>query len=416
MGFLKVPLGPSPSDYEGVVGKPHMQELREAAEKLDGLRILNVNSTSLGGGVAELLMSQIPLAQQLGVDLLWFVLECPPAFFDVTKGLHNGLQGGEFDISGSAEEFYLGCNHGNSSKIGSGYDVAFINDPQPLPLIEFLTGIPVWIWRCHIDLSEPNPAVWQYLKKIIQKYNALIFHLPEYIQPDISYRPCHLIPPSIDPLSMKNRPIDETEIESTIRRYNIDLERPIITQVGRFDPWKDPLGVIDVYRLVKQRRPDAQLLLVGAFASDDPEGEAWYRKTIAHAGEDRDIHILSNLEGVGAHEVNAIQRASDVALQLSKKEGFGLTVTEASWKGVPVVGRPATGIKHQILDGITGYLTDTIEEAASRVLYLLKNPDVAEAMGDLARLNVSEHYLITRELTRQFKIIAATVEMSPSKT
>jgi trehalose synthase len=280
-----------------------------------------------------------------------------------------------------------------------------IHDNQPAAVIGSVrakTG--KWIWRCHIDLSRPNQAFIDFLMPSLLEYDALIFTMERFVQEPLNRKRVFIIPPSIDPLSPKNKYIPESLTLSTLSRYDIDADKPIIIQVGRFDPWKDPLGVIDVYRLVKKKIPSVQLLLIGSMAKDDPEGWSYYEKTARHAGEDYDIHLLTDLNGVGDIEVNAFQRAANVVLQKSTREGFGLSVTEALWKGVPVIGDNVGGIPLQVIDGETGFLVDSTEKAAEKTVYLLEHRDLAQELGKKGRDHVLKNFLITRHLEDYLKL------------
>jgi trehalose synthase len=297
------------------------------------------------------------------------------------------------------KKIYLQRNERNARLLELDYDYVVIHDPQPLAVIRYYherTG--KWIWRCHIDLSKPNKDFLDFLAPFIGLYDASIFTLKRYVKENLRINKLAIIPPSIDPLSDKNKPLSEHQIRSVLDRFDVDPEKPIITQVARFDPWKDPLGIVETYRIIKKKIPQVQLLLIASMAPDDPEGWVYYEKTARRAGEDYDIHLLTDLIGVHDLEVNALQRASDVVLQKSIREGFGLSVTEALWKGVPVVGGNVGGIPLQIKDGVSGFLVNTVEEAAEKTLYLLKHPQRARAMGLKGREHVLRNFLITRHL------------------
>jgi len=303
------------------------------------------------------------------------------------------------------KKVYLRNNELNANLLNLDYDYVVIHDPQPLAIINYTDGRKgKWIWRCHIDLSQPNEEFWSFLEPFLATYDAIIFSLKKYAKSSLEKRNVAIIPPSIDPLSDKNKPLPEDRILSTLERYDVDADRPILTQVARFDPWKDPLGVIDVYRKVKKKMPKVQLLLITSMAPDDPEGWTYYEKTARHAGEDYDVHLLTDFMGVGDLEVNAFQRASDVALLKSIREGFGMTVTEALWKKMPVVGGNVGGIPLQVITAETGFLVNTVKEAAEKTLYLLKHPEEAEEMGRKGKEHVKENFLITRHLKDYLKL------------
>lgn len=394
-------------DYKEIVGDEGIEAIKEKAENLKGKSIVHVNSTAYGGGVAEILHNLIPLMRDLGIDARWFVIEGKDEFFNVTKSFHNALQGNkELMLTEDMKELYLKTNEENSRNIDlRQFDYVLIHDPQPAALIDHYEKKQPWIWRCHIDLSDPNMEFWGFLKQFVEKYDRYIFHMEEYIQKDLNRDKVIVMPPSIDPLSEKNMELSESEVLKILERFDIDPDRPIITQVSRFDPWKGIFDTIEVYRKVKEKIPDVQLLLVGAMAHDDPEGWVYFEKTLRKIGEDYDVHVLTNLIGVHAREVNAFQRASDVVLQMSTKEGFGLTVTEAMWKGVPVIGRRVGGIKLQIIDGESGFLIENVEKAAERTVYLLRNPEKAEEIGRNAKERVKENFLITKHLERYIGIM-----------
>jgi len=386
-------------EYTPIVGKVKIEEIKELAESLVGKKVCHINSTSFGGGVAEILHRIVPLMCDVGLKAEWTVIEGSDEFFNVTKAFHNGLQGMDIPLTEDMKKTYLKFNEINAREFDSDHDLVVIHDCQPAAMVNCLpNGRGRWTWRCHIDLSHPNQQFTDFISPFILKYNSLIFTMKQFVQENFESKKTFIIPPSIDPLSAKNKPLPENLIFSILDKYDVNPEKPIITQVSRFDPWKDPLGVIDVYRLVKKKVANVQLLLIASMAKDDPEGWVYYEKTTRHAAEDYDIHLLSDLNGVGNIEVNAFQRASDVILQKSIREGFGLTVTEALWKGVPVVGSNVGGILLQIINGEVGFLINSIEEAAEKTLYLLKHPSEAKEMGKNGREHILKNFLITRHL------------------
>ena len=390
-------------DYIPIVGRDEVEEITYLAEYVEGAKVVHVNSTKFGGGVAEILMSLIPLANSVGLRAVWEVIEGDSYFFQITKAIHNALQG-ELSVELTPEMYqhYLDINRLNAEKLDLEGDVVVIHDPQPLPLVEHrLDG--KWVWRCHIDTSKPNDGVWRHLKRFVEKYDLAVFTMERYIPR--GFRGRFLIEyPCIDPLSDKNKPLNHTKILDVLERYDINPDRPIIGQVARFDKWKNPLGVIDVYKLVKRRVEDIQLLLIGVFAHDDPEGEEWYRKTLNYADADRDIHILTNNDGVGDLEVNALQRSLTVALQLSIREGFGLAVTEALWKGVPVVATKAGGITLQVIDYVTGFLVDDLKNTAEKTEILIRRPWLARQLGRNGSEHVKNNFLITKALKNYLRM------------
>ena len=388
-------------DYEQIVREEEIETIRALAEGLEGLSLTHVNSTYFGGGVAEILHRMVPLMRDVGLEACWAVMEAPEEFFVITKlKLHNGLQGADVQLTEEEEELYLSYSEENAGHPCLDADLVVVHDYQPMAVVAYHDRPrgSKWVWRCHIDLSSPNEQVWTFVNRFTSFYDAAVFSMREFVREGLGVREVAIIPPSIDPLSNKNRPLGESEVLAILEKYDVDPDRPIITQVGRFDPWKDPIGVIDVYRLVKEKVPGVQLLLVASMAHDDPESWVVFERTIRHAGEDYDIHFLTNLVGVGDVEVNAFQRASDVVLMKSIREGFGLAVSEALWKGVPVVGGNAGGIRIQIIDGYNGFVVDSVEEAAEKVKFLLKHPEVAREMGRRGREHVRKNFLITRHL------------------
>ncbi|MFQ5836239.1 MAG: glycosyltransferase [Candidatus Bathyarchaeia archaeon] len=392
-------------DYAEIVGEKEINEIRTLAEKLAGKSVAHVNSTSFGGGVSEILHRLVPLMKDVGINAEWKVIMGDKEFFKVTKTFHNALQGKEILLTEEMKKVYLQYNELNANQLNLDYDYVVIHDPQPLAIINYSDERKgKWIWRCHIDLSQPNEKIWSFLEPLLANYDAFIFSLKKYAKRTLEKKNVAIISPTIDPLSDKNKPLPESQILATLERYDVDADRPILTQVARFDPWKDPLGVIDVYRKVKKKMPKVQLLLITSMAPDDPEGWTYYERTARHAGEDYDIHLLTDLMGVGDLEVNAFQRASDVALLKSIREGFGMTVTEALWKKVPVVGGNVGGIPLQVINGETGFLVNTVEEAVEKTLYLLKHPEEAEEMGKKGKEHVKENFLITRHLKDYLKL------------
>jgi len=394
--------------YRPIVGEEVVENIRALAEPLRGARVVHVNATAFGGGVAEILHTLVPLMRDVGLDASWQVINGADEFFSVTKAMHNGLQGMDIPFTSEMQAIWQEYNKLNAREFDGAYDFVVVHDPQPAGLRHFNNGTraKTWIWRCHIDTSHPNPAYWQFLAPYIAEYDAAIFTMKEYVGPGVTFRHLAIIPPTIDPLSPKNAPIPLDEAQSIVEHYGFDLSRPLLLQVSRFDPWKDPLGVIDCYRLVKRRIPEVQLALVGVMATDDPEGWDYLDRTIRHAGEDYDVRILHNFHGVGPREVNAFQTVADVVIQKSLREGFGLVVTEAMWKGKPVVGGNVGGIPLQIVDGETGFLVNSVEECAERALWLLQHPEESRRMGEAARERVRKHFLVTRLLADYLALFA----------
>jgi trehalose synthase len=382
-----------------------IEHLRQLAKPLAGASVVHVNSTAAGGGVAEILSRLVPLSRELGLDASWAQIEGDGDFFKVTKGFHNGLQGNAVDIPRRLLSAYQEVNRANAARLQAQIeraDFVFIHDPQPAALLKFTAGRRgKWIWRCHIDVSRPHRPVWKFLRDYVRGYDASVFSLAAFAQP--LPHPQFVIPPSIDPLSEKNRPLPADEVRALVKRFALDPARPMVLQVSRFDRFKDPVGVIRACRLVTPHTP-IQLVLAGGTASDDPEGEDVLAEVRAEAGDDPDIHVL--LLPPDAHlEINALQRSATLVLQKSLREGFGLTVTEALWKGKPVIGGDTGGITLQVVNHHTGFLVNTPEGAAFRMRYLLSRPGMIVAMGKKGRDFVQENFLLTRHLREYFTLM-----------
>lgn len=395
-------------DYGQVTGPDVIEHLRQLAEPLQGMRVVHVNSTRAGGGVAEILHKLVPLMQHLDIDTRWEVLTGSGEFFSATKAFHNALQGNRIPVGRSMFETYRETNAQNAESLRETLeeaDFVFIHDPQPAALLQYCPKRRgKWVWRCHIDASHPYRPVWQYMRNIVSEYDASIFSLPAFSQ--VLPHPQYLIPPSIDPLSGKNMELAAEEIDHVRHKYGLDPERPVLLQVSRFDRFKDPLGVIHAYQLAKRFVPRLQLVLAGGGATDDPEGEIVLEEVRAAAANDPDIHVL--LLPADAHRtINALQRSADLVTQKSLREGFGLTVTEAMWKGKPVIGGDVGGIRLQVINHHTGFLVSTPEGAALRVRYLLHKPQRITTMGEKARTLVRENFLITRQLREYLTLMLA---------
>ncbi|MFH0788686.1 MAG: glycosyltransferase [Pseudomonadota bacterium] len=381
------------ADYDPIAPKGDLLLLKKLGEKLARKTFLHINSTRVGGGVAEILQRMIPLLKDLGIEVRWEVIEGDSRFYTITKMIHNTLQGNKDHISEEMWDYHFEVNRKNAEKIDLEADAVFIHDPQPAPLVEFRKK-GHWVWRCHIDASNPLKEVDHYLRRYWSKYNASIYSVAKFARSmNISE---YIIPPSIDPLSEKNRDLSEEEISEVANRLGIPMDRPIILQVSRFDRFKDPLGVIKAFKIVK-KYTDCLLVLAGSPASDDPEGEEVLGEVNEFKADDPDIHILL-LPAFSDKDINALQRMARVVLQKSTKEGFGLTVSEAMWKGKPVIGGAVGGIPLQIVHGVTGFLVHSVEGAAFRIRQLLSSPAMAEAMGEKGREFVRSNFLITRQI------------------
>jgi trehalose synthase len=399
-------------DFRTMVSNSAINALQRLAWTQQGLKVLNINATEYGGGVAELLLTQVPLMEDLGLDAHWAVIDADERFFEITKSVHNAFQGNKsLPWDASMEAHYFDTLKGNLDSMPEGYDVVVVHDPQPMA-IPWLLGEDRkrygkhWIWRCHIDCADPHPDVWRFASQFLSSYDAMVFTMKEFVQPDVPAERVTISAPSIDPTSPKNSPLEMVTVHDICRQYHIDPRRPFITQVSRFDPWKDPHGVVAAYRMVKERFPDVQLLLAGSLAHDDPEGMGIFNEIVSSCADDRDVHVVSNLQQVGNTTINCFQRAADVVIQKSLREGFGLTVSEAAWKGKPVIGGRAGGITLQIEDGKTGFLVDSVAACAQRTIELLEDPERARTMGETGRELVRERFLTTRELTDWLSLFA----------
>src|SRR5215217_6491512 len=369
-------------DYATIATRGLMDEILRLAEPLAGKRVLHLSATAFGGGVAEINYTLVPLMADAGLEVEWRVIRGAEEFFDATKTIHNALQGNPQGLTAAQEEIFRRFNEANARELEDAYDFVIVHDPQPAAVREYVPDSTArWIWRCHIDLSQPNEDVLQFLLQSLQRYDAGIFHRRAYVPVRAPFALTAVWPPAIDPLAPKNMALSPEDASYIVDQFGIDVGRPLLTQVSRFDPWKDPLGVIDAYRAVKEERPDVQLALVGSMAHDDPEGWDFYDQTVAYAGGDPDIYILSNLNNVGAVEVNAFQVHSAAVLQKSIREGFGLTVSEALWKARPTVAGKVGGVVAQIEDGETGWLVSSSTECAQRVIQILRDPDGSRAMA-----------------------------------
>jgi trehalose synthase len=386
-------------DYATIAARGLMDEIRRLAEPLAGRRLLHLSATSFGGGVAEINYALVPLMKDAGLDVEWRIIGGGDEFFAVTKAIHNALQGGPEGLTKTQEEIFRRYNALNAEELDDDYDFIIVHDPQPAGMIEhFPNSSARWVWRCHIDLSEPNREVLAFLLPWLARYDGTVFHMPEYVPKVGGLPPAYIWPPAIDPLTPKNMALSAEDAAYIVDQFGIDVDRPLLTQVSRFDPWKDPLGVIDAYREVKAERPEVQLALVGSMAHDDPEGWEYYNRTVAYADNDPDIYILSNLNNVGSVEVNAFQVASAAVIQKSIREGFGLTVSEALWKARPTVAGNVGGIRSQIQNGETGWLVASPEECAEACIEILRDPKEARVRSLKGKEFVRRHFLTPRLL------------------
>jgi len=389
-------------DYKSIVSAGELDKIYRYAAKLQNERVVMVSSTPAGGGVAEILNSLVLLLNSLGVKTGWRILKGPDNFFQITKDFHNALQGADIILNKRTLGIYQQVNYNNAMMNHlDDHDLVVVHDPQPLPLIQYYKKRIPWIWRFHLDLSKPNKELLNYLKPIIEQYDAMIVSTPEYKQKSVGTQQI-VFAPSIDPLSDKNKELDQNMIELLLRRQRVRFNKPIISQISRFDKWKDPLGVVEVFEQVR-KKIDCQLVLMGNMAIDDPEGPKIYREVIKHVNNNPDVTVLLNCAD-NDRTVNALQRASKVVVQKSIKEGFALTVSEALWKGTPVVGTEVGGIPLQVIDKKTGYLVKDKKQAANACLRLLKNQKLQETLGRQGKEHVRKNFLITRHVLDYLKL------------
>src|SRR5436305_968514 len=386
-------------DYEAFIGPVKVECIRDKAKKFKGLRVANFNSTYYGGGVAEMLSSITLLMNSLELQTEWRVIQGTPDFFSITKKMHNALQGTEIDLTRIKKEIFEQIIYENSLRNFIRHDFVIVHDPQPLPLIEHYQKQCPWIWRCHIDLSRPQSEIWKYLRRWVDRYDAAILSCPAFAQE--MKPPPYFFMPAINPFNIKNRALSDKEIDERLAHYNIPTDLPLVVQVSRFDPWKDPVGVLEAFKRAR-KEVDATLVVLGNFATDDSEGEQIYEALCAC----RDERILILTSGDDSALVNALQTRATVVLQKSLREGFGLTVSEAMWKGTPVIGGNVGGIRYQIEDGVNGFLVSSIEQAAARIVQLLKDKKLRDEMGERARETVREKFLLPRYVEQYFDLFA----------
>jgi trehalose synthase len=394
--------------YAAVTGEDVIRHLQQLAEPLKGKSVVHVNSTRVGGGVAEILEKLVPLARELGLDTRWEVITGDSEFYQCTKSFHNSIQGDRIAIPETLLNHFLEVNEQNANHLRNVLeeaDFVFIHDPQPVALLKFCSKRKgKWIWRCHIDASHPYRGTWRFLDRYIRDYDASIFSLSQFVQ--LLPHPAYIIPPSIDPLSDKNVDLPQDELEAVRARFDLNPDAPLITQISRFDRFKDPIGVIKAYKLAKQYIPNLQLVLAGGTATDDPEGEVVFNEVAVAAGDEPNIKLLQ-LPPDAHRTINALQRLSDIVLQKSTKEGFGLTVTEALWKGKPVIGGDTGGIRLQVINFHTGFLVNTPEGAALRIRYLINQKQKMQEMGIKSKEFVRENFLLTRQLREHLTLMVS---------
>jgi len=410
-----VDVGPrSLANYRGLAPNNLLDDLLSIARDLKGARVVHINATPYGGGVSELLRASVPILNDLGLVAHWKTIAGDERFFRVTKKIHNGLQGGPRDLTASDREAYLSTCRRNAESFEGDYDFVFLHDPQPAAILSMRGKSNArWIWRCHIDTSRPNPNIASFFYEYMHGFDSAIFTMNEFVPADFPVARVDIIPPAIDPLSPKNIDIGESTARQVLQWIGILLDRPLITQVARFDPWKDPFGVIAVYRMLRGDFPGLQLALVGSMAFDEPEGWDIYRKVVDETRNDPDVHVFTNVIGVGNIEVNAFQRLSQVVIQKSLREGFGLAVSEAMWKATPVVAGKAGGIPLQMADGAGGILVETPDQCADAVRTLLKDPDRAHELAQRGRERVRQQFLLPRLLLNELHLMKELTEGHP---
>jgi trehalose synthase len=402
-----VPVGSkSLADYTHLVGRPLTQEIRDFAERLEGIRVLHLSATAFGGGVSEILYTLVPLMRDVGIEAEWQVIVGREEFFNATKVLHNALQGHPLDLSPEEWLVYERYSEMNAREITGDWDVIIAHDPQTAAIRQHVPGRATkWVWRCHIDLSTPHPPTIARIVPLVAQHDAAVFHVAQYVPADLDGSDgVHICPPAIDPLSPKNMALSPEDAAFVCDQFGVDVDRPLMCQVSRFDPWKDPIGVIDAYRRVREHMSEVQLALVGSMATDDPEGWTFFNSTLEYADGDPDIKILNNMNNVGAIEVNAFQSQSDVVIQKSTREGFGLTVTEALWKARPFVGGDVGGIPLQVHDGDTGFLVESADDCAVRSLEILREPELGKRLGRAGKEHVRVNFLTPRLLRDWLRI------------
>ncbi len=399
--------------YRALMTDEAYEEVLALAADLRGVRICHLNSTAAGGGVAELLARYVPMLQALGIQADWRLIHGEPAFFAITKAFHNALQGGHYDLRKPEQDVYLRVNERSAKALGNDYDVYIVHDPQPAAIRHF-TGSrgAKWIWRCHIDSSSPDKEVSRFLTPLLEEYDAAVFTMGEFLLPGLAPKHVAFIAPAIDPLATKNMDLPVELCRRAIQDSGVDPARPLLVQVSRFDPWKDPLGVVRAYRLVKEEVPTVQLALIGAMAGDDPEGWDILDQVEERAANDPDLFVFTNVAGVGSMEVNVFQRGADVVIQKSLREGFGLVVSEALWKEKAVVAGRAGGIPMQFPEAYRTNLVDSVEGCAARVLELLRHPGERGEFGRAGREHVRKHFLLPRLVTDELRLIRQVVGIS----
>ena len=405
--------------YVDAAGEEAVARVRDAARPLVGARVLHVSSTPYGGGVAEHLRSHVPLMEDLGVAAEWAVIDPSDGFSAITKALHNGLQGLDVAWNAEMEGVYADVLRAHAVGFDGDWDAVVVHDPQPAALLTALDDLgdghrdAAWVWRCHIDLTSARPDVWAFMLPAVRAHDVSVWTMDQFVPDSLGDQPVAVFPPGIDPLAEKNADVADGFVDRACRAHGLDPDRPLVLQVSRFDRWKDPTGVIEAFAMVREDVPDAQLALVGSMAADDPEGPGQWERAHRAAELVPSVHLLADLDD---RVVNALQRAADVVVQKSIREGFGLTVSEALWKGRPVVGGRAGGITLQVRDGVDGFLVDSVEEAAARIAEVVGDADLGRRLGESGRRRVRERFLVTAELEEYLRLLSSLLlEGDPSE-
>ena len=407
-----IPIKPSLKhikDYKNLTPQV-VDEILQIADNLKGLRVVHLNATSLGGGVAEMLQSIIPIQRDIGLKSSWYVIPPNEEFFKITKQVHNFLQGKAGELTQKEKDIYIKYNRYIAKLVDQiETDILIVHDPQSAASISYLKNKPrICIWRCHIDMTAPNKSVWNFLSPHIKRYDHFVFSMPDFVPKEINQGTFSIICPVIDPLSVKNRLMSKKEAQTYIQKFGINVNKPLVTQVSRLDPWKDPKGVIDAYRSAKKEVPNIQLVLLTQMALDDPEGLLIYKQVRDYIGREEDITLLANLDDNDL-AVNAFQTASTVMVQKSIREGFGLTITEAMWKGAVVVAGNVGGIRFQIQDGVNGFLVNSSDEAAEKIIFVLSHPEITEKISEVAHKTVEDKFLLTHDILRWLKLFKTLI-------
>jgi len=386
-------------NYISTAGERKIQEIKDLAQKLSGSRILHINPSAFGGGVAEILFTIVPLMRDTGLEVDWFAIQGNEKIAKITDDICNGLKSKRVEITREMQNKYLEFCEEHVANIEDKYDYIIIHTSDPVGMVNFKEKFSArWIWRCDLDISSPDPETWKFLSPLIKKFDGSIFTIKQFMNRDIKFKNFAISPPTIDPLNLKNSILSQEEYKKIVQKFGVNPDRPIILQLASCHPSRDPLGIIDAYRIVKEQIPDVQLVLITFISSNDPDSWKYYEKTVRHAGEDYNIHFLSNMNGVGSIESNAFQRAAGIIIKKSMKENFGIVVTEGLWKEKPVIASNVNGLSIQVVDEINGFLVNNTEEFAEKILLLLTQPELARKMGIRGKEYVRENFLITRQL------------------